>query len=48
MRIAIEGCMHGELTKLYETIGEIENREGYKIDLVRTAAEVVLVAQGRW
>jgi lariat debranching enzyme len=35
MKIAVEGCMHGELNKMYETITEIENREGYKIDLVR-------------
>ncbi len=34
MRIAVEGCMHGELTKMYDTIAEIEDREGYKIDLV--------------
>jgi lariat debranching enzyme len=34
MKIAVEGCMHGELNKMYETITEIENREGYKIDLV--------------
>jgi hypothetical protein len=35
MRIAVEGCMHGELTKMYDTIAEIEDREGYKIDLVK-------------
>ena len=35
MKIAVEGCMHGELNKMYETITEIENREGYKIDLVK-------------
>lgn len=34
MKVAVEGCMHGELNKMYETITEIENREGYKIDLV--------------
>jgi hypothetical protein len=34
MRIAVEGCMHGELAKVYDTIQEIESREGYKIDLV--------------
>ncbi len=27
--------MHGELTKMYDTIAEIEDREGYKIDLVK-------------
>ena len=34
MKIAVEGCMHGELNKMYETIHDIEKREGYKIDLV--------------
>ena len=34
MKIAVEGCMHGELNKMYETIQDIEKREGYKIDLV--------------
>ncbi len=31
MRIAIEGCTHGELEKIYSTIQEIEQREGYKV-----------------
>jgi len=31
MRIAIEGCTHGELDKIYTTIQEIEKREGYKV-----------------
>ena len=34
MKIAIEGCMHGELQKVYDTIAEIENRENYKVDLL--------------
>ena len=34
MKIAIEGCMHGELQKVYETLVEIEEREKYKIDLL--------------
>jgi lariat debranching enzyme len=31
MRIAIEGCTHGELEKIYSTIQDIEKREGYKV-----------------
>ena len=34
MKIAIEGCMHGEVQKVYETLVEIEEREKYKIDLL--------------
>ena len=34
MKVAVEGCMHGELTKMYETSAEIDRRDGYKIDLV--------------
>ena len=32
MRIAIEGCTHGELEKTYETIKEIEEKDGRKVD----------------
>ena len=31
MRIAIEGCTHGELEKTYETIKEIEAKDGRKV-----------------
>ena len=34
MKIAIEGCLHGELQKVYETIKEIEDKEHYKVDLL--------------
>jgi hypothetical protein len=34
MRIAIEGCTHGELDKIYTTIQDIEKREGYKVQKV--------------
>ncbi|XP_058987695.1 lariat debranching enzyme-like [Musca domestica] len=34
MKIAVEGCAHGELEKIYETIAEIEKRDGIKIDLL--------------
>jgi lariat debranching enzyme len=34
MKIAVEGCLHGELQKVYDTIAEIEDREKYKVDLL--------------
>lgn len=34
MRIAVEGCAHGELEKIYDTIAHIEAKEGYKVDLL--------------
>ena len=34
MHIAIEGCLHGELEKVYSTIAEIEQMEGIKISLL--------------
>ncbi|XP_013114266.2 lariat debranching enzyme [Stomoxys calcitrans] len=34
MKIAVEGCAHGELEKIYETIAEIEKRDKIKIDLL--------------
>ncbi|KAK3543524.1 hypothetical protein QTP70_023216 [Hemibagrus guttatus] len=34
MKIAVEGCCHGELDKIYETIGYLERKEGIKVDLL--------------
>lgn len=34
MKIAVEGCAHGELEKIYETIESIEKVEKIKIDLL--------------
>ncbi|KAM4608239.1 lariat debranching enzyme isoform 1-T2 [Polymixia lowei] len=34
MKIAVEGCCHGELDKIYETIGYLENKDGVKVDLL--------------
>ncbi|CAJ1078940.1 lariat debranching enzyme [Xyrichtys novacula] len=34
MKIAVEGCCHGELDKIYETIGFLEKKEGVKVDLL--------------
>ncbi|XP_055376896.1 lariat debranching enzyme [Condylostylus longicornis] len=34
MKIAIEGCAHGELEKIYDTIAKIEEEENIKVDLL--------------
>ncbi|XP_046659330.1 lariat debranching enzyme isoform X1 [Homalodisca vitripennis] len=34
MKIAVEGCAHGELEKIYETLQELEKQEGFKVDLL--------------
>ena len=34
MKIAIEGCCHGELDRIYETVNQIETSQQIKIDLL--------------
>ncbi|XP_076013250.1 lariat debranching enzyme [Genypterus blacodes] len=34
MKIAVEGCCHGELDKIYETIAYLEKKEGVTVDLL--------------
>jgi len=34
MKIAIEGCAHGELQRIYSTIDLIEKRDNMKVDLL--------------
>ena len=34
MKIAVEGCCHGELDKIYETLDFIEKRDNVKVDLL--------------
>ncbi len=34
MRIAVEGCTHGELENIYETIKKLEETSGKKVDLL--------------
>lgn len=34
MKIAVEGCAHGELDKIYDTLAYIESQEGIKVDLL--------------
>ena len=39
MHIAIEGCLHGELEKVYDTIADIEQMEGIKISLLLSCGD---------
>lgn len=34
LKIAVEGCCHGELDKIYATLRTLEEREGRKVDLL--------------
>lgn len=34
LKVAIEGCCHGELDQIYETIGFIEAQNNFRIDLL--------------
>lgn len=34
MKVAVEGCCHGELDKIYESISYLENKDGVKVDLL--------------
>lgn len=34
MRIAVEGCAHGELETIYNCLKEIEEKDGKKVDLL--------------
>ncbi|XP_016089210.1 lariat debranching enzyme-like [Sinocyclocheilus grahami] len=34
MKVAVEGCCHGELDQIYESISYLENKEGVKVDLL--------------
>lgn len=34
MKIAVEGCCHGELNRIYDTLRDAERSEGFKIDLL--------------
>ena len=34
MKVAVEGCCHGELDKIYETIEYIGKKDGVKVDLL--------------
>lgn len=34
LRIAVEGCCHGELDKIYDSISVLESKNNFKIDLL--------------
>lgn len=34
MRIAVEGCCHGELEKIYEALLRLQSKDGVAIDLL--------------
>ena len=34
MKIAVEGCCHGELDKIYETLEHLEKKENVKVDML--------------
>ncbi|KAH9483024.1 Lariat debranching enzyme [Psilocybe cubensis] len=34
MKIAVEGCCHGELDAIYSHIGQLERKNGYKVDVL--------------
>lgn len=34
MKIVVEGCAHGELEKIYDSIESLEKRENIKVDLL--------------
>ncbi|CAM8928980.1 unnamed protein product [Rhodiola kirilowii] len=34
VKIAVEGCMHGELDTVYDTLLDLEKKENTKIDLL--------------
>ena len=33
MKIAVEGCCHGELDKIYETIAHLEKEQNIKVSV---------------
>ena len=43
----MEGCCHGELDKIYETILKVEEREGVKIDLLICCGDFQVRWEGR-
>lgn len=34
MKIAVEGCAHGELEKIYDVVAELEKQQRIKVDLL--------------
>lgn len=48
MKIAVEGCCHGELDKIYETIAHIEEKEKYKVDLLLICGDFQVSLSKAW
>ncbi|KAB2086037.1 hypothetical protein ES319_A04G000700v1 [Gossypium barbadense] len=44
MKIAVEGCMHGDLDKVYDTFKYIENTRNIKIDLLLCYGDFQIVS----
>jgi len=44
MKIAVEGCCHGELDKIYETLEYIEYQDGVKVDLLLICGDFQVTA----
>ncbi|TYI34302.1 hypothetical protein ES332_A04G192300v1 [Gossypium tomentosum] len=47
MKIAVEGCMHGDLDKVYKTIKYIENTRSIEIDLLLCCGDFQAVRNER-
>ncbi|KAJ6373261.1 hypothetical protein OIU76_027569 [Salix suchowensis] len=47
MKIAIEGCMHGDLDKVYQTLKRIESQNGTKVDLLLCCGDFQAVRNER-
>jgi lariat debranching enzyme len=45
MKIGIEGCMHGDLDKVYQTLKLIESQNGTKIDLLLCCGDFQVLKQ---
>jgi len=43
MKIAVEGCCHGELDKIYETLAFIEHQDNVKVDLLLICGDFQVV-----
>ena len=47
MRVAVEGCCHGELDRIYAAVAERERREGRQVDLVIISGDFQAVRNPR-
>lgn len=46
-QIAIEGCCHGELDAIYAHIAQLEQRNGYKVDLLLVCGDFQAIRNHR-